>query len=139
MKGIASSVWSSLRRGRASSVSAILKHNFGQRPDRQIAGEQHDLMKSTIAAIGPETLLFCPDFADDRSLDGVDTVAIPYGPTSMANVINLGGNELIVNRSNRSVIERLAATEHIVHELDLSEYAKGSGGPNCLIMPVDRG
>jgi len=139
MKGIASSVWSSLRRGRASSVSPTLKHNFGQRPDGQIAGEQHDLMKSTIAPFGAETLLFCPDFVDDRSLDGFDTVAIPYSPTSTANVINPGGNELIVNGSNRGVIERLAATEHIVHELDLSEYAKATGGPNCLIMPVDRG
>ena len=46
---------------------------------------------------------------------------------------------MIVNGSNRLVIERLAATEYIVHELDLSEYAKGTSGPNCLIMPVDRG
>jgi N-dimethylarginine dimethylaminohydrolase len=34
--------------------------------------------------------------------------------------------------------ERLAGTRYLVADLDLSEYAKGTGGPNCLIMPVDR-
>ena len=40
-------------------------------------------------------------------------------PTSTANVINLGDEELIVNRSNRGVIERLAGTKYVVHDLDL--------------------
>ena len=96
-------------------------------------------LDKALLTIGPETLLFCSDFVDDGSLDGFEAIAIPYGPTSTANVINPGDNELIVNGSNRFVIERLAATEYIVHELDLSEYAKGTSGPDCLIMPVDRG
>jgi len=36
------------------------------------------------------------------------------------------------------VINRLEANGLIVHHLDLSEFAKGTGGPNCLIMPVER-
>ncbi len=96
-------------------------------------------LDKVLLTIGPETLLLCSDFIDEDGLDGFETIAIPYGPTSTANVINLGDNELIVNRSNRGVIERLAGTKYVVHDLDLSEYAKGMGGPNCLIMPVDRG
>ncbi len=96
-------------------------------------------LDKVLLTIGPETLLFCPDFVDEGNLDGFETIAIPYDPTSTANVINLGDNELIVNRSNGGVIERLTGTKYVVHDLDLSEYAKGTGGPNCLIMPVDRG
>ncbi|MEA3510107.1 MAG: arginine deiminase family protein [Actinomycetota bacterium] len=96
-------------------------------------------LDKVLLTIGPETLLFCPDFVDEGDLDGFETIAIPYGSTSTANVINLGDSELIVNRSNRGVIERLAGTKYTVHDLDLSEYAKGTGGPNCLVMPVDRG
>jgi len=95
-------------------------------------------LDKVLLTIGPETLLFCPDFVDESKFGGFETIAIPYGPTSTANVINLGDNELIANRSNRGVIERLSGTKYVVHDLDLSEYAKGTGGPNCLIMPVDR-
>jgi dimethylargininase len=84
-------------------------------------------LDKVLLTIGAETLLFCADFIEEDRFDGFETIAIPYGPTSTANVINLGDNELIVNR------------RYIVHDLDLSEYAKGTGGPNCLIMPVDRG
>ena len=96
-------------------------------------------LDKVLLTTGAETLLFCADFVDEDGLGGFETIAIPYGPTSTANVVNLGDDELIVNRSNRGVIERLAGTRFVVHDLDLSEYAKGTGGPNCLIMPVDRG
>jgi arginine deiminase len=37
------------------------------------------------------------------------------------------------------VIDILEAERYIVHNLDLGEFAKGMGGPNCLIMPIERG
>ena len=64
-------------------------------------------------------------------------VAIDAGVTT-ANIICLGNKELIINRSNSMVIDRLEAESYIVHNLDLDEFAKGMGGPNCLIMPVTR-
>ena len=36
------------------------------------------------------------------------------------------------------VIAKLEDAGTTVHTLDLSEFAKGTGGPNCLIMPVER-
>jgi len=96
-------------------------------------------LDKVLLTIGPETLLFCPDFVDEIRLDGFEAMAIPYGSASTANVITLGDGELIVDRSNMGAIERLDETEYVVHDLDLSEYAKGTGGPNCLIMPVDLG
>ena len=56
-----------------------------------------------------------------------------------ANIICLGGNEVIVERSNQKVTEELTSEGIVVRELDLSEFVKGSGGPNCLILPVERG
>ncbi|MEA2000767.1 MAG: arginine deiminase family protein [Actinomycetota bacterium] len=95
-------------------------------------------LDKVLLTIGPETLLFCPEFVDERKLGGFEAIAIPYGPTSTTNVINLGDETLIVDGSNRGVLERLADTRYVLHDLDLSEYAKGTGGPNCLIMPVVR-
>jgi len=50
----------------------------------------------------------------------------------------LGNNQIIVDRSNHEVITRLETRGLLVHAVDLSEFAKGMGGPNCLIMPVER-
>ncbi len=58
--------------------------------------------------------------------------------TTTANIICLGGNEVIVNKQNHAVIQLLKGKNFTVHTLDLSEFVKGTGGPNCLIMPVDR-
>ncbi len=63
---------------------------------------------------------------------------VTCGGETTANIICLGDNELIVNRSNSDVIADLEAEKFLIHDLDLSEFAKGMGGPNCLIMPVER-
>ena len=60
------------------------------------------------------------------------------GGETTANIICLGDDELIINRSNFDVIARLEAENFVVQDLNLSEFAKGMGGPNCLIMPVER-
>ena len=40
--------------------------------------------------------------------------------------------------ANNLVIDLLGDKEYIMHDLDLSELAKGMGGPNCLVMPIER-
>ncbi|MBT3714788.1 MAG: hypothetical protein HOG15_15685, partial [Anaerolineae bacterium] len=47
-------------------------------------------------------------------------------------------NNVLVNASNKIVIKKLREHGMKVHVLDLEEFAKGMGGPNCLIMPVER-
>jgi len=74
-----------------------------------------------------------------RNIDGFEGIGISCGGDTTANIIYLGEAELLINRSNSTVIERLKAEGFKVHNLDLSEFAKGMGGPNCLIMPVERG
>jgi dimethylargininase len=89
--------------------------------------------------VGPKRVVFCRGLVPEDSLRGFETIAIVCGGPTTANVICLGENEVIVERANGEAARQLTAHGVIVHELDLSEFAKGSGGPNCLILPVQRG
>jgi dimethylargininase len=89
--------------------------------------------------LGPERAIYCSDLVPYDSLRGFETIEILCGGPATANVICLGPNEVIAGRSNAEVAAQLEAQGVVVHELDLSEFVKGSGGPNCLILPVERG
>ena len=88
---------------------------------------------------GPKQVLYCRELVPKEKIKDFEGIGISCGEDTTANIICLGDKELIVNRSNAIVIERLEAERYIVHNLDLGEFAKGMGGPNCLIMPVERG
>ena len=92
-----------------------------------------------LITIGPRKLLYCDDLISVQDIDGFEGIAISCGGDTTANIICLGNNELIINRSNSVVIKRLEEEKFVVHNLDLGEFAKGMGGPNCLIMPIERG
>jgi dimethylargininase len=88
--------------------------------------------------LGPKRAIYCGGLVPYESLRGFETLEILCGGSTTANVICLGPDEVIVGRSNREVGIQLGDQGMMVHELDLSEFVKGSGGPNCLIMPVER-
>ncbi len=96
-------------------------------------------LDKALMALGPRQVLYCRDLVSEQDIDGFSGIGIPCGGDMTANIICLGDKELIVNRSNTLVIARLEAAGYSVHNLDLGEFAKGMGGPNCLIMPVKRG
>jgi dimethylargininase len=89
--------------------------------------------------VGPHRAIYCRGLIPEDTLRGFEAIEILCAEATTANVICLGEDEVIVERSNRQVAERLTAHGLTVHELDLSEFVKGSGGPNCLILPVERG
>jgi dimethylargininase len=89
--------------------------------------------------VGPDRAIYCRGVVPEDALRGFETIEIRCGGPITANVICLGGNEVIVERSNEPVGRQLEAQGLRVHLLDLSEFVKGSGGPNCLILPVERG
>jgi len=95
-------------------------------------------LDKAMMVLGPQRILFCGDLVPRECLEGFDLIEVPCGGRVTANIICLGDDEVIVERSNREVIERLDALGLVVHALDLSEFVKGTGGPNCLIMPVER-
>jgi len=96
-------------------------------------------LDKALMVLGPKQLLYCKELVLKEKIKGFEGIGISYGGDTTANIICLGDNELIANCSNTIVIDRLKAERYIVHNLDLGEFAKGMGGPNCLIMPVERG
>lgn len=95
-------------------------------------------LDKALIVLGPKQLLYCRDLVAKEKIKGFEGIGISCGGNTTAKIICLGNKELIINRSNSTVIDRLEAESYIVHNLDLSEFAKGMGGPNCLIMPVTR-
>jgi len=89
--------------------------------------------------VGPERAIYCRGLIPASSLGGLDTIEVVCAGGTTANVICLGGNDVIVERSNQEAARQLEARGVVVRQLDLSEFVKGSGGPNCLILPVERG
>jgi N-dimethylarginine dimethylaminohydrolase len=71
-------------------------------------------------------------------LDGVEFFPIEFNESSTANIICLGDNNVIIGDSNTGAIECLEKQNVTIHKLAISEFVKGAGGPNCLIMPVTR-
>jgi dimethylargininase len=88
--------------------------------------------------VGPDRVIHCCGLIPDGTLRGFEAIELECAQGATANVICLGENEAIVELSNQEAASQLRAHGVVVHELDLSEFVKGSGGPNCLIMPVER-
>ena len=84
-------------------------------------------------------VLYCKELIGHKDIEGFQGIGFSCGGDTTANIICLGEKELIINRSNRVVIECLEREGYKVHNLALGEFAKGMGGPNCLIMPIVRG
>ena len=96
-------------------------------------------LDKALMVLGPKQVLYCKELISKKDIEGFEGIEITCGGDATANIICLGYKELIVNRSNSIVIDRLKGERFLIHTLDLGEFAKGMGGPNCLIMPVERG
>jgi len=96
-------------------------------------------LDKVLMLVGPDRAVYCRELIPKETLRGFEAIEVVCGAGVTANIICLGESEVIVDRSNQKVTEELTAEGIVVHELDLSEFVKGSGGPNCLIMPVERG
>jgi dimethylargininase len=96
-------------------------------------------LDKALMLVGPDRAIYCRGLIPKASLTGFDMIEVVCAGGTTSNAICLGGNEVIVERSNQKVTEALTAGGIVVHELDLSEFTKGSGGPNCLVLPVERG
>ena len=95
-------------------------------------------LDKVLMPVGPEKLIVCNNIVSGSLLDGFEFFPIDFNESSTANIICLGDNNLIVGDSNTGAIECLEKQNINVHNLAISEFVKGVGGPNCLIMPVTR-
>lgn len=92
-----------------------------------------------MSMIGSQRVLCCRGVFPDAFFEGFDTVKVPHKGPSTGNVICLGENEVIANiAENAEAIRELEKEGITVHSIDLSEFRKGTGGPTCLILPIER-
>jgi dimethylargininase len=70
--------------------------------------------------------------------DGFETIVVPPSDFGSGNVITVRPNEVIADASNEETIDILRNNNVIVHDVDLSEFVAGTGGPSCLILPTVR-
>ncbi len=95
-------------------------------------------LDKVLMPVSPGKLLVCVDIVPESAFRNFDTIKINYGKGATANIICLGDGELIVGNANKEAVNCLENEGLTLHLLDISEFAKGAGGPNCLIMPVER-
>ena len=100
-------------------------------PDRYLHLDQ------TIGVLGPEHLIHCKDMFPDELFKGFKAIPFSCGEFNV-NFICMGPNSILAPASNLGIIQRTEALGLNVHIIDLSEFWKGTGGPNCLIMPLER-
>ncbi len=91
-----------------------------------------------MSIIGRDSVLCCKDVFPPDFFHGFNKIEINCNTFIGGNIICLGDNELIADSANIQNIEVLKKAGYIVHTIDLSEFVKGTGGPTCLIMPVER-
>jgi len=91
-----------------------------------------------MSVIAPDRVLCTKDVFPKRYFEGFDTITVPHSGFSSGNVITVEPNVVIAGTASRETIEILNNNDVVVHEVELSEFIAGTGGPSCLILPVMR-
>lgn len=67
-----------------------------------------------------------------------EIITVPQTGFSSGNVITVRPNNVVANTSSSTTVDILRKHHVIVHDIDLSAFLAGTGGPSCLILPVGR-
>ncbi len=100
--------------------------------------KMHLHLGGAMTLIGEDRILACKSIPDEY-LKGFEVIRVDCGSFISGNVIYLGKERVIVEKRNQEVKKNLERMGYEVYSLDLSEFVKGSGGPSCLILALERG
>ena len=92
-----------------------------------------------MSILGRGYILCCKGVFPEAFLNGFKVIEVHSQTFVSGNVITLGNEEIIAEVSNVEATQKLKQNGFTVHVIDLSEFIKGTGGPSCLIMPLERG
>ncbi len=122
----------------ASQLKSILeKMGFEVRITQLPSPHLH--IGGAMSMVSPETALVCKGVFPGGFFSGLYTIEIDCGGFIDGNVLCLGEKVIIAEKMNTRTVELLGKKGYRVSALDLSEFVKGSGGPTCLTLPVERG
>ncbi len=91
-----------------------------------------------MSVIAPDRVLCTENVFPKKYFEGFETITVPQSDFVSGNVITVRPNEVIAESSNKKTIEILRNNNVIVHDITLSEFLAGAGGPSCLILPLVR-
>ncbi|MFP4344631.1 MAG: dimethylarginine dimethylaminohydrolase family protein [Anaerolineales bacterium] len=91
-----------------------------------------------MSVVGPEEVLACEGAFPPELFAGFELLSVPKNDFISGNVITLGEGEVIVAARATATADVLRRAGFRVHTLDLSEFVKGTGGPSCLVLPLER-
>jgi len=91
-----------------------------------------------MSVVAPRRILCTENVFPETYFDGFETITVPQSDFSSGNVITIRPNEVIAHIANQATIDILRKHNVIVHDIDLSEFIAGAGGPSCLILPIVR-
>jgi dimethylargininase len=97
---------------------------------------------SILSPVGPARVVCIAGTLPTEFLAGLDVIEAPADPTrpATANVLCLATDEVLADATESPrTLDALAAAGVRVRTLGLGEFAKGSGGPTCLVLPIERG
>ena len=89
--------------------------------------------KSSVNAVGPDTLLITPDFAGHPALAGYKRIVISIEEAYAGNTLLING-KLIMPAGYPDTRSKLQSLGIPVIELDTSEFRKMDGGLTCLSL-----
>ncbi|WP_155320173.1 dimethylarginine dimethylaminohydrolase family protein [Desulfosarcina alkanivorans] len=89
--------------------------------------------KSSVNAVGHDTLLTTPTFADHPALEGFHRIVISPGEDYAGNTLLVNGH-LIMPAGFPHTRKKLQALAKPIIELDVSEFRKMDGGLTCLSL-----
>jgi dimethylargininase len=117
---------------------AKIAENLGYEARIISVPKQHLHLGGAMTIVGESKVLACKSIPKEKLRD-FDVLWLNCSSFISGNVIYLGKGKIIVERRNREAIKILENEGYEVHALNLSEFVKGSGGPSCLILAIERG
>jgi dimethylargininase len=96
---------------------------------------------SVLSPVGAERVVCVQGTLPRDFLDGLDVIEAPRDkPDATANVLCLGDGRVLADATESPrMLDALEEAGVRVERVDLTEFAKGSGGPTCLALPLERG
>jgi dimethylargininase len=93
-------------------------------------------LKSGVAAIDFETVLWHPAACNREDLAGVRVIAVGGDDPEAANVVRLPDGSILVAAHHSGTADLVAASGHPVRVVDVSEFARADGGLTCLSVRI---
>jgi dimethylargininase len=121
----------------ADQVARILL-NMGYRVRITDIPEPFLHIGGAMSIIAPDKVICTAGVFPKKFFQGFETITVPDSGFSSGNVITVKPNEIIVHAAGAETVELLREHSIIVHDIDLSAFLSGTGGPSCLILPVER-